>query len=59
MLLFIYPIVILSGSSGNADFRGFLIQGRTMATNTAVGTFVDNGGDQRTACTNNVCVQVT
>ena len=43
--------VILSGGSSNTDFKGFLIQGRTM-TNTATGTFVDNGDDQQTSCSN-------
>ena len=44
-------VVVLSGSSQNADFAGFLIQGRMAADGTTrVGTFVANGGDQRTAC---------
>lgn len=47
----LWTTVVLSGSSSNADFRGFLIQGRTM-TNTVTGTFVDNGDDQKTICNN-------
>lgn len=43
--------IVLSGSSQNADFAGFLIQGRMAADGTTrVGTFVDNGDDQQTAC---------
>jgi len=44
---------VLSGGNGNDDFRGFLIRAFMMAdTNTAVGTFTDNGDDQRLACSN-------
>ena len=44
-------VVVLSGTSQNADFAGFLIQGRMVADNTTrVGTFIANGGDQQTAC---------
>ena len=51
MVCSFWTTVVLSGSSSNADFRGFLIQGRTMA-NAATGTFVDNGDDQQLRCSN-------
>ena len=35
----------LSGSGGE-QFRGFLVQARTVADGTPVGTFIDNGDDQ-------------
>ena len=43
---------MLSGSSINADFIGFIIQGRIAADDsTTVGTFIDNGSDdQRVIC---------
>ena len=49
-----FSVVILSGGDNNADFRGFLIQGRLMADDTAIGTFLDNGEDQQLACDGNV-----
>ena len=45
-----YSTVVLSGSSSNSDFNGFLIQGRMMADNSPVGTFVDNGNNQQIKC---------
>ena len=49
----IYYTVMLSGSSSNQRFRGFLIQGRIVADGTTTaGTFVVNGNNQRTACRN-------
>ena len=52
-----FSLVVLSGSSDNADFLGFLVQGRVMADGTtATGTFVDNGDDQQTVCTDDVSV---
>ena len=55
MMFLVYFVVILSGSSANADFIGFLIAGRLAVDRTTVaGTFVDNGNDQRTACATNV-----
>ena len=55
MMFLAYFVVILSGSSANANFRGFLIAGRLAADGTTVaGTFVNNGNDQRTACGANV-----
>ena len=46
---------MLSGSSDNADFVGFLVQGRVMADGTtATGTFTDNGDDQQAVCTDDV-----
>ena len=51
---------MLSGSSDNTDFIGFLIQGRVMADGTTTaGTFSDNGADQKTACTGDVSVKIT
>ena len=43
---------MLSGSSENEDFRGFLIQGRIVADGTTTaGVFVDTGDeDQQLAC---------
>ena len=38
--------VTLSGSGGE-QFRGFLVQARTMADGSPVGVFTDNGDDQR------------
>ena len=44
----------------NADFRGFLIQGRMAADGTTpAGTFTDNGDDQQTVCTGDVSVKST
>ena len=57
--LFFYAVV-LSGSSDNADFLGFLIQGRVMADDTtAAGTFTDDSTDQQTVCTDDVSVKNT
>ena len=43
------------GSSDNADFLGFLVQGRVMADGTTpAGTFTENGDDQQTLCTSDV-----
>ena len=51
--MLVYYAVTLSGSSSNPNFRGFLIQGRIAADGTTTaGTFVDNGNNQRTACSN-------
>ena len=36
----------LSGSGGE-QFRGFLVQARTMADGSPVGVFTDNGDDQK------------
>ena len=45
-----YSTVVLPGSDSNSDFKGFLIQGRMMADNSPVGTFVDNGNNQQIKC---------
>ena len=51
---------MLSGSSNNTDFLGFLIQGRVMADgSTAAGTFTANSDDQQTVCTGDVSVKNT
>ena len=45
------PPVTLSGSGGE-EFRGFLVQARTVADGSPVGVFTDNGDDQkRSSCT--------
>lgn len=49
--IFVFTTVVLSGSSSNADFRGFLIQGRTM-NDAATGTFMKNGDNQQIICEN-------
>ena len=50
-------VVVLSGSSDDADFLGFLVQGRVMADGiTPAGTFTENGDDQQTLCTSDVSV---
>ena len=41
----------LSGSGGE-EFRGFLVQARTVADGSPVGVFTDNGDDQKlSSCT--------
>lgn len=54
--MFYYHIVLLYAGTTDPDFRGFVIQARTMADGSAVGTFTVGNGvtDQRTACTDNV-----
>ena len=49
---------MLSGSSENADFIGFLIQGRIVADGTTTaGVFYDIGDeDQQLACDNDVSI---
>ena len=50
-LVLILYIVTLSGSGG-VQFRGFLVQARTMADGSPVGVFTDNGEDQAlSSCT--------
>ena len=39
-------IVTLSGSGGE-EFRGFLVQARTVADGSPVGVFTENGDDQK------------
>ena len=44
-------LVTLSGSGGEG-FRGFLVQARTVADGSPVGSFTDNGNDQAlSSCT--------
>ena len=45
-----FSAVVLSGSSSDADFRGFLVQGRVVADGNTMGTFTDNGDDQQVVC---------
>ena len=52
----LFSVVILSGTTTNADFQGFLVQARVMASDTATGTFTDNGDDQQLVCTGDVSV---
>ena len=48
-------IVILQGGSSNPDFKGFMIQGRTKADNSPVGTFNDTDKtDYQTQCSGEV-----
>ena len=51
-----YSTVVLSGSTQNPSFRGFLIQGRTAADGSPVGTFVigATAANQQAVCTGNV-----
>ena len=51
--------VILSATSSNVKFRGFLIQSRTSGGSTNAGMFVDNGDDQRITCDHNVSVHLS
>ena len=53
-VILFFSVVILSGSATNANFRGFLIQGRVMADDTATGTFTDNDDDQQLVCNGDV-----
>ena len=47
---------MLSGTTTNLDFRGFLVQGRVMADESTTGTFIDNGDDQQVVCSGSVSV---
>ena len=47
---------MLSGTANDTNFRGFLVQGRTMADNSPIGTFTNNGGDQQLVCEENVSI---
>ena len=48
---------MLSGTTDNPDFRGFLVQGRVAADGTTTaGTFIDNGDDQQVVCDRSVSV---
>ena len=49
--------VVLSGTSSNTNFKGFLVQGRMMADGTAVGRFVVTGNDQRITCSDKVSIK--
>ena len=51
----LFSVVILSGAT-DPDFQGFLVQGRVMAGDTAIGTFTDNGDDQKLVCDGDVSV---
>ena len=47
-------IVLLSGTSLDRNFRGFLIQARTVGDNSSVGSF-DSGILHQQVCSGNVC----
>ena len=48
---------MLSGTDANMDFRGFIIQARTMADDSPVGQFmIGTNTDQQLLCTGNVSV---
>ena len=49
--------VMLSGGTSNTDFRGFIIQARTMADNSPVGEFMA-GSNSQPQCTSDVCIGV-
>ena len=50
-----YCTVVLRGGTTNADFRGFMIQGRVMADDSPVGTFDDDGAtDYQVQCNQDV-----
>ena len=49
--------VMLSGGTTNTDFRGFIIQARTMADDSPVGEFMA-GSNSQPQCTNDVCIGV-
>ena len=53
MCTYSYYIVRLNGTSLDEDFRGFIIQARTVEDNTPVGSFNDRNS-YHLACTNNV-----
>lgn len=55
-MMCIYSTVVLSGSTQNPSFRGFLIQGRTAADGSPAGTFVigASAANQQAVCTGNV-----
>ena len=47
-----YPLTVTLSGSGGEEFRGFLVQARTVADDSPVGTFIDNGDDQAlSSCT--------
>ena len=46
--------VRLHGQSINPTFRGFMIQGRTMANDTPTGFFIGSSQDYRSTCDDNV-----
>ena len=52
----IFPLVVLYNTTADVVFRGFLVQGRIIAGNTATGKFIVNGTDQQLVCTGNVSV---
>ena len=57
MLQYYNILVILSGGDVNQDFRGFLMQARTMADETPVGEFmIGSSTDQQNRCMDNVSV---
>ena len=53
-VLTIFSAVRLRGTSVDRDFRGFIIQARTLADNSTVGSF-NSGSLHQQVCSNNVC----
>jgi len=52
-------VVMISGTSSDNDFRGFLIQAITCADETPVGMFMQPSGsdaEYQQACNGNVCI---
>lgn len=54
-ITFYTSIVQLKGTSKDSNFRGFLIQARTVGDGSAVGSF-DRGTLHKQVCTNEVCL---
>ena len=51
MVYLIFFFTVTLSGSGGVQFRGFLVQARTMADGSPVGVFTDNGADQKlSAC---------
>ena len=44
---FVFFFTVTLSGSGGEQFRGFLVQARTMADGSPVGVFTDNGPDQK------------
>ena len=56
----IFSVVILSGTTDNPTFRGFLIQGRLAADGTTLaGSFYIGATDQKALCMGNVSNQLS
>ena len=49
-----FNAVILSGGTGNPDFRGFMIQGRVIADDSPTGQFTGEAGVSQPQCADDV-----